>query len=64
MTNRTLNDSQHRALDRIANQHPTARVIGWDEKMAGPLVSLPDGSAMAVAPTGRLRNPTDDGVAA
>lgn len=37
---RVLGDRQHRKLDKLDGEDVGARVVGWDERRGGPLVSL------------------------
>lgn len=55
---RDLNEEQHRALDRIANADPEARVIGWLDQTnfgRGPVVDGPQTGRALVNVTGRRR---------
>ena len=58
-TLRTLNDAQHRLLDRIAEADPLARVTGWADgdfpDPWGPVISKADGETVVANVTGRAR---------
>jgi hypothetical protein len=50
-----LNGRQHRKLDRVHNEDPAAKVIGWDRVIHGPVVRTRAGEIFVVAPTGYPR---------
>ncbi len=58
VTERKLNEKQHRALDRIAKRDPEAKVIGWVQESAafGPRILTSDGKKVVVNPSGYTRS--------
>lgn len=52
----TLTKHQHRALEAFVADEPTARVIGWDTSVNGPLVEIKDEEwpfYVAISPRGK-----------
>ena len=52
INNRSLNEKQHRALDRIMKKDPNALVTGWDEGEHGPIVTFSNMATKVVRTTG------------
>jgi hypothetical protein len=48
---RELSRAQHARLDRLADQDPDAKVIGWASD--GPVVLRSDGRVWKILPSGR-----------
>lgn len=53
---RRMTRNQRDALGVLAEEHPTARVVGWDTSVNGPLVAVSDDDwdfHVAISPRGK-----------
>ena len=53
---RELNDKQEASLERFADRDPEAIVVGWDNKLGGPIIRTMDLQYKVISPTGYPRN--------